>query len=355
MVAAAWSVPVITLAIATPAAAASVNANLTFVFTDPLSTRPPGSSLADATVTVTTQNGTPDAGEPVTITVLSGPASFPGNQAQASFVTGPGGSVVATGLLAGPGTGVVVLQAVVAGLAPRDITVTVAAPVLAATTAPPPVLSGQTFSDLVATLTSGGIAVSNAPVTFTVTGGSAHFAGNASSVVVTTTSAGTASAAGLVATGTGPIQVTASTPGAADVQFTLNATAPTATLVFDDFIGYDQFTSMVLQAMLENMWNSAQPAMGTKIAFTVPNGVFDGTAPAISGAGWTITGFVRGATTTVVTASYSGAMPPIGVSSTVLLTFQYPAPRPRGSHSFTAVASGGNVAPVTANTSFSVI
>ena len=121
--AAAWAVPVVSIALATPAHAASSNARATIGFSNELP-RALGSDLSDASVLVLSQNGVPLANETVTLTV-TGPASFGGSTTWTT-VTNAAGVAVATGLVASAAEGgVVTLTATVAGVAPVTATVTV--------------------------------------------------------------------------------------------------------------------------------------------------------------------------------------------------------------------------------------
>jgi hypothetical protein len=186
VIAAAWAVPVITLAVATPAFAASANASLTLVWGNGSAARFTGASLADATATVVSRGGSWDVGENVTFTVLSGPASF-GGGAFAVIPTGPAGTAMATGLTA-TGVGTVVLQASVSGLPTQTIIIVVQAPVpVLAIDNPIQTPAGGASTVLTGTVTVNGVAPTtpnNYPVTYTITGGTAQFAGGVQTVTV---------------------------------------------------------------------------------------------------------------------------------------------------------------------------
>lgn len=122
--AAAWAVPVVSIALATPAHAASSNARITIGFPDE-APRGLGADLSDASVLVVSQNGVPLPGETVTFTV-TGPASFPDGALTFTTVTNAAGVAVASGLLASLlAGGVVTLTATASGVAPVQTTITV--------------------------------------------------------------------------------------------------------------------------------------------------------------------------------------------------------------------------------------
>jgi len=142
VVAAAWAVPVVSIALATPAHAASPNSRLSLSFRDD-EPRRLGSDLSDGTASVVSQNGTPVPNETVTFTV-TGPASFPGGSTTFTTVTNAAGLAVAAGLVASSlRGGVVSLTATVSGVAPVQDTVTIvqsglfAVPVTAGDRQPP--------------------------------------------------------------------------------------------------------------------------------------------------------------------------------------------------------------------------
>jgi hypothetical protein len=124
VVAAAWAVPVVSIALATPAHAASSNARVTIGFPDD-APRGLGADLSDATVLVVSQNGVPLPGESVTFTV-TGPAAFADGATSFTTVTNGAGVAVPTGLLASLlAGGVVTLTATVSGVAPVQDTITI--------------------------------------------------------------------------------------------------------------------------------------------------------------------------------------------------------------------------------------
>jgi hypothetical protein len=218
VVATAWAVPVITLAVATPAFAASANASLTLVWGNGSAARFTGASLADATATVLSRGGSWDVGENVTFTVLSGPASF-GGSATAVIPTGPAGTAMATGLTT-TGVGTVMLRASVSGLPTQTITIDVVdLPVLTIDNPSRVIVAGGS------TILTGTVQVNGAPpamptsypVTFTITGGSAQFAGGLQTITVNPTpGTGVVAAPALADTGTAlgdQITVTASVAG----------------------------------------------------------------------------------------------------------------------------------------------
>ena len=119
---AAWSVPVLTVAIATPAVAASAQSTISTSFAN-MTPRLSGSSLADGTALVKSANGLPVPGERVTFTV-TGPAYF-GTPGVTSYTTATNsaGVATATGLTAAAAAGTVALTATAAGIAPASATI----------------------------------------------------------------------------------------------------------------------------------------------------------------------------------------------------------------------------------------
>jgi hypothetical protein len=173
----AWAVPVITLAVATPAFAASANASLTLVWGNGSAARFTGDSLADATATVLSRGGSWDVGENVTFTVLSGPASF-GGSATAVIPTGPAGTAMATGLTA-TGVGTVMLRASVSGLPTQTITINIQDSVVLTIDNPIQTPASGATTVLTGKLTVNGVPPTNPvnyPITLTITAGTAQFA-----------------------------------------------------------------------------------------------------------------------------------------------------------------------------------
>jgi hypothetical protein len=179
----AWAVPVLTLAIAAPAAAASIDEVLG------LGISAPPIYVGDTiyfSANLYTHGGSPISGEPVTFTVVSGPASFPGGASTQAGVTLANGVATSSNLIAtGPGT--VTLQASVAGLPPRTVTVTVLDLIRITATNPSSTVPLGGTTALIGTVKVDGSAPatgSDYPVTYTITGGSASFPGGAHTVTV---------------------------------------------------------------------------------------------------------------------------------------------------------------------------
>ncbi|GLZ42184.1 VWA domain-containing protein [Actinokineospora sp. NBRC 105648] len=195
---------------------------------------PAGTPFAAPLVaTVTDTIGQPSAGTPVTF-ATTGPATFPGGAATATATTGTDGRATSPVLTAGRTAGGVTITASAPGIAPATFTgsVTNAVPASIAATSGSgqSATAGTSFAaPLVATVTNtaGGPAV-DTPVTFTVTAGTAAFAGGATAATVNTGTNGQATAPTLTAgSTTGLVTITATTPGVTTpATFTGNVTAP---------------------------------------------------------------------------------------------------------------------------------
>ncbi|MFJ2503692.1 hypothetical protein [Microbacterium sp. NPDC087592] len=102
MTGAAWSIPVVAMAISTPLAAASVG-DPTLTFALPAYSATACTLLSDVVVTKTGSNGSPASGEPVTVTLengytfADGTTTFTGTTGLDGTVTLPGIRVPATG------------------------------------------------------------------------------------------------------------------------------------------------------------------------------------------------------------------------------------------------------------------
>ena len=169
------------------------------------------------TANVVDGTANPVDADTVTFTVTGGPASFAGGATSATATTGVDGTATAPTLTAGTTPGAVTVTATVGGVATPATyseTVVVGAPATITDTSgdsQSAVVTTDFGSPLVATVEDTyGNPISGATVTFTVTDGSAAFAGS-STDTETTASDGTATSATLTAgTVAGPVTVTAS-------------------------------------------------------------------------------------------------------------------------------------------------
>lgn len=186
----------------------------------------------------------------------------------------------------------------------------------ASTTAP----AGRTFPEpLVATVTdTAGQPASGASVTFTVTSGSAAFAGGATTATVTTGTDGQAMSPALQAGDTtGPVTVTAATPGVgatASYSETVIAAIPaTVTATSGDGQSTAAGTAFAQPLVATVADTTGQPAAGTDVEFAVTSGSasFPGGASSV-----TVTADADGrATSTSVPAGFDTG--PVVVRATV--------------------------------------
>jgi hypothetical protein len=190
---------------------------------------------APLVVAVTGSDGQPFAGETVTYTVTSGTASF-GGSATATAVSDASGRATSPPLTAGGTAGPVTVTASTTYSTPVTFSLTVtrtAAAVSAVSGGGQSAPVGQPFAQpLVAGVTArDGGALAGAPVTFTVTSGSASFAGAASATASTGTDGRATSPTLTAGNRTGTVTVTATTPGVAQgATFTLTVGAASADL-----------------------------------------------------------------------------------------------------------------------------
>lgn len=116
---AAWAVPVVALAVATPLAAASAPEEFTLIFDEDIYTPSADCNVTGVTLTMTDQSGQPAAGQPVLVTLPSG-YTFPGGSSTGTFVTAADGTIALPTITAAPGAGTFTMSATATAVTASD-------------------------------------------------------------------------------------------------------------------------------------------------------------------------------------------------------------------------------------------